>query len=129
MYVIAAVDLLVVSPTSSLSFHCSCSEHNFPNVTAHMYGDVNAVVRYDYDGIKLDGCGEFLNLTWWADLLNATGRPILIENCHWGAVLTGNCIEPVCSLCHFLSPHRPDGAHAGLVPLELLPHQRRCQWL
>lgn len=64
--------------------NCICSEHNYPNVTAHMQGDVNAVTQYGFNGIKLDGCGEFLNLTWWADLLNATGRPILIENCHWG---------------------------------------------
>jgi hypothetical protein len=35
-------------------------------------------------GIKLDGCGEFLNLTVFANLMNKTGKPILIENCHWG---------------------------------------------
>ena len=29
------------------------------------------------------GCGQFRNLTWWAELLNKTGRPIMIENCHW----------------------------------------------
>ena len=35
-------------------------------------------------GIKLDGCGEFLNLTVFAELMNKTGKPILVENCHWG---------------------------------------------
>ena len=27
-----------------------------------------------YVGVKLDNCGQFRNLTWWAELLNATGR-------------------------------------------------------
>lgn len=31
-----------------------------------------------------DACGEFENLTVWAELINATGRPMMIENCHWG---------------------------------------------
>ena len=34
------------------------------------------------DGLKIDSCSQFNNLTWWADLLNATGRQILVENCH-----------------------------------------------
>ena len=33
-----------------------------------------------FDGLKLDSCSQFNNLTWWAALLNATGREILIEN-------------------------------------------------
>jgi hypothetical protein len=36
------------------------------------------------DGVKLDGCGAFRNLSVWAELLNKTGRPVLIEDCHWG---------------------------------------------
>eukprot|EP00730_Choanoeca_flexa_P004622 TRINITY_DN11751_c0_g1_i1.p2 TRINITY_DN11751_c0_g1~~TRINITY_DN11751_c0_g1_i1.p2 ORF type:complete len:545 (+),score=102.13 TRINITY_DN11751_c0_g1_i1:3443-5077(+) len=66
--------------------NCICRESNFPNdlVQAHYQGDVTAAVDFGYDGIKLDGCGEFLNLTLWADLLNKTGRMVMIENCHWG---------------------------------------------
>ncbi|EDQ91557.1 uncharacterized protein MONBRDRAFT_31543 [Monosiga brevicollis MX1] len=69
--------------------NCICAEHNFPSdlIDAHYAGDVTAIAGYGYDGVKLDGCGEFMNLTYWADLLNATGRPILIENCHWGDTL------------------------------------------
>jgi alpha-galactosidase len=52
------------------------------NLTLHMAGTVDAAVRYGFDGIKLDGCGEFRNLTWWYKLLNASGRPFVIENCH-----------------------------------------------
>ena len=33
-----------------------------------------------FDGLKLDSCSQFNNLTRWAALLNATGREILIEN-------------------------------------------------
>lgn len=29
-------------------------------------------------------CGEFRNLTLFAELYNATGKEIMIENCHWG---------------------------------------------
>ena len=35
-------------------------------------------------GAKFDACGEFENLSTWADLINASGRPMMIENCHWG---------------------------------------------
>jgi len=45
-----------------------------------------AVGEYNFDGLKLDSCSQFNNLTWWASLLNATGRHILIENCHQGGL-------------------------------------------
>ena len=31
-------------------------------------------------------CSQFNNLTWWSELLNNTGRHILIENCHQGGL-------------------------------------------
>lgn len=84
--------------------NCGCSEHQTvaswgPAVTTgalpfgkgplndginHYIGEVQATIDFGFDGIKLDGCGEFLNLTEFAELLNKTGKPILIENCHWG---------------------------------------------
>ena len=33
-----------------------------------------AVAEFNFDGLKLDSCSQFNNLTWWASLLNATGR-------------------------------------------------------
>lgn len=30
----------------------------------------------------VDGCSQFHNTSLWASLLNATGRPVLVENCH-----------------------------------------------
>jgi alpha-galactosidase len=58
-----------------------CWEGNGP-LTKHMVQSANAVAEFGFDGVKLDGCGEFRNLTWWSELLNATGRRVLIENCH-----------------------------------------------
>ena len=46
--------------------------------------DVAALAAFEFDGVKLDGCGRQLDLDKWASLLNKTGRPVMIENCHWG---------------------------------------------
>eukprot|EP01006_Ploeotia_vitrea_P048604 TRINITY_DN67255_c4_g1_i1.p1 TRINITY_DN67255_c4_g1~~TRINITY_DN67255_c4_g1_i1.p1 ORF type:complete len:378 (-),score=24.30 TRINITY_DN67255_c4_g1_i1:364-1344(-) len=62
--------------------NCICAEHHTSLKKYH--GDVNAIVGYKFDGVKLDNCGASKNLTLWAELLNKTGRPVLIENCHWG---------------------------------------------
>eukprot|EP00038_Savillea_parva_P009018 m.180708 g.180708 ORF g.180708 m.180708 type:complete len:593 (-) comp15074_c0_seq1:172-1950(-) len=69
--------------------NCGNAEHSKPaswgpDQIFHYEGDVQATIDFGFDGIKLDGCGEFLNLTLWADLFNETGHPVLIENCHWG---------------------------------------------
>ena len=50
------------------------------DIANHMEMSAAAVAKYGFDGLKLDGCGQFRNLTWWAELLNKTGRHILIEN-------------------------------------------------
>lgn len=47
-------------------------------------GDVDALIAFGYDGIKLDNCGKQRDMQLWSDLINATGKKILIENCHWG---------------------------------------------
>jgi len=46
--------------------------------------DVKALVGLGFDSVKLDGCGAQLDLQKWSDLIDATGKAILIENCHWG---------------------------------------------
>ena len=72
--------------------NCICAEHNFTQAAYeknHMENSVKALVDLGFDGVKLDGCGQFLNLTWWAQLINETGRPIMIENCHWGFAVPG----------------------------------------
>eukprot|EP01064_Diplonema_japonicum_P031122 TRINITY_DN546_c5_g1_i1.p1 TRINITY_DN546_c5_g1~~TRINITY_DN546_c5_g1_i1.p1 ORF type:complete len:454 (+),score=117.55 TRINITY_DN546_c5_g1_i1:70-1362(+) len=72
--------------------NCICRETTFTNdtyIALHMEASAAAVANFEFDGVKLDGCGQFMNLTWWGALLNATGRPIMIENCHWGRTYPG----------------------------------------
>ena len=47
-------------------------------------GDVEALAEYNFDSVKLDGCADpgQTNMTLWSALLNATGKAVLIENCH-----------------------------------------------
>jgi hypothetical protein len=67
-----------------------------PNGINHYKGDVQATIDFGFDGIKLDACGIFLNLSLWAELLNETGKHVLIENCHWGhdGPATNNTMNP-----------------------------------
>jgi len=45
---------------------------------------MKAVVDYGFDGVKVDACGQYLDMALYAQLLNASGRQVLLENCHWG---------------------------------------------
>jgi alpha-galactosidase len=64
--------------------NCICSESGKlqANWPPQMHGDVNTIVSLGYDGVKIDGCGPSHNLLEWAEFINTTGRPIMIENCH-----------------------------------------------
>eukprot|EP00933_Yihiella_yeosuensis_P005239 TRINITY_DN109718_c0_g1_i1.p1 TRINITY_DN109718_c0_g1~~TRINITY_DN109718_c0_g1_i1.p1 ORF type:complete len:443 (+),score=87.47 TRINITY_DN109718_c0_g1_i1:73-1401(+) len=63
--------------------NCICTEKK--QVPREGYeGDVKALVDFGFDGVKLDGCGTQLDLDLWSGLINASGRPVTIENCHWG---------------------------------------------
>lgn len=116
--------------------NCICAERGFDQVKdAEIIGKIMeksaaAVGAFEFDGLKLDSCSQFNNLTWyspilkkhysvlsvpvllssgsncqdrlgtekqgelrqrsgfrrWSSLLNKTGRPILIENCHQGGL-------------------------------------------
>lgn len=50
----------------------------------HYQGDVQATLDFGFSSIKLDACGIFRNMTYWAELFNATGRQVMIEDCHFG---------------------------------------------
>ncbi len=68
---------------------CICQEQGKAQLwpgTAHYSGDVNATVAFGFDSVKLDGCGDFRDLHLWYKLFSAQ-RPVMIENCHWGADL------------------------------------------
>lgn len=63
--------------------NCICRE--LEGSPSSLYaGDVRALVDYGFDGLKLDDCGSEKDLNLWASLLNASGKDVVIENCHWG---------------------------------------------
>lgn len=64
--------------------NCICMEGKEP--TQAMYAqDVHFLTDvFQFDAIKLDGCGKQLDLDVWARLINQSGRRVMIENCHWG---------------------------------------------
>ena len=47
-------------------------------------GDVNALVKYNFDGVKIDGCGKMNNMTLYASLMMKSNKTFAIENCHGG---------------------------------------------
>ncbi len=65
--------------------NCICSDHCSDD-TCYL-GDVDATLSFGFDSIKLDGCGAQRDLQKYADLFNASGKSILIENCHWGGTV------------------------------------------
>ena len=50
-------------------------------VDAVYRSSVQMLVDQQWDAVKLDGCSQFHNTTHWASLMEASGRPILVENC------------------------------------------------
>ena len=63
--------------------NCICNEQEaYP---ANMVNDVAFLREYDFDGVKFDGCSSSKNITYWQEMINATGsKPMLTENCHNG---------------------------------------------
>jgi alpha-galactosidase len=62
--------------------NCNCQDH-CSNATCYA-GDVAALIEFGFDSVKLDNCGVEKDLDTWANLYNASGRSIMVENCHWG---------------------------------------------
>ena len=77
---------------------CECPELQLhPQEELSIYrGDVDAILKAGFDSVKFDACGQLNNMTRWANLLNASARPVMLENCHWGycdgdrSLLNGN---------------------------------------
>jgi len=61
---------------------CACGEH--VELDINYEGDVRQLHALGFDGVKLDNCGDQRNMTKYAELMQATGKSYLIENCHWG---------------------------------------------
>ena len=60
-------------------------ENNYTNpqqIAQHYWGDVHATQLWGLHGFKVDGCGQFNNMSLYAALANNTGVPMLFESCH-----------------------------------------------
>jgi hypothetical protein len=74
---------------------CACDLENSytnstqPTIAQVVAGTVAATVEYKFDGLKLDSCSQFNNMTHWAEEINATGKRVLLENCHQGGLVPG----------------------------------------
>jgi alpha-galactosidase len=64
---------------------CGCSKGEHALSQPHYEQDAAALVQYGFSGLKVDGCGNEPNMTAWAAALNATGVPLLLENCNDGS--------------------------------------------
>eukprot|EP01043_Picozoa_sp_COSAG02_P000881 COSAG02_NODE_18_length_54986_cov_345.599322_15_plen_506_part_00 len=72
--------------------NCLCSENQFTDpaqIAMIVRRSADAVARLGFKSLKLDSCGQFNNMTLWAEELNATGVAIAIENCHQGGMTPG----------------------------------------
>lgn len=76
--------------------NCDCSDHcdkgqtrgQGPVCEMQMKQDVAALVKkYDFDAWKLDGCGGEYDLVAINKEIKAAGKPIMVENCHWGGTI------------------------------------------
>jgi len=61
---------------------CKCGERI--EKTINYEGDIKDLHAFDFDGVKIDGCGRQRNQTFYAELMKESGRNYTIENCHWG---------------------------------------------
>lgn len=67
-------------------------------------GDVAALTEYGFDSVKFDGCAApptgQNDMTLWSSLLNATGKAVLIEDCHDTSAPTAPIAEGGCPTFH-----------------------------
>jgi alpha-galactosidase len=76
--------------------NCICSDQH-SSAKKYYEGDVKAFRKFNFDSWKLDGCGIQTNMTLWDDLMKADGgRPVMVENCHWGSKVP---FEPTRTWC------------------------------
>ena len=61
---------------------CKCGERKA--LDKNYAGDIQSLHTYDFDGVKIDGCGAQRNMTLYAQLMQESGKSYTIENCHWG---------------------------------------------
>ena len=57
---------------------CICMEKG----RTYFEQDVAFMHEMGFDTVKIDQCGSAMNMSLWAALINATGRSMMLENCH-----------------------------------------------
>ena len=63
--------------------NCHCADHTCGDAKCYA-GEVNNTLALGFGSLKVDGCGPLGNVSDFAARLNASGTPVLIENCHNG---------------------------------------------
>ena len=92
---------------------CACKSENSytasttPTIAQAIAGTVASTVEFGFDGLKLDSCSQFNNMSQWAAELNATGKAVLLENCHQGGLVPGQRM-PGQGLCQGRGPGASD---------------------
>ena len=66
--------------------NCECKEknRNMSDTSKYYQADVDATVKFKFDAVKLDNCGDLLDIEQWQQLYAKSGRDIEIEGCYWG---------------------------------------------
>lgn len=64
--------------------NCICSDQHSSDRKFYE-GDVKAFRKFGFDAWKLDGCGVQTDMQLWDDLIKASGKAVMVENCHWGS--------------------------------------------
>jgi alpha-galactosidase len=66
--------------------NCICSDHCVGDACEmQIKADVAALNKYGFDAWKLDGCGGETDLVMVNEYIKASGKAIMVENCHWGS--------------------------------------------
>ena len=71
------------------NIECHGQEQGWSNTPAlhqkHYAGVASWLAKTGFDEVKVDSGGRFGDFDTWQRVLNATGRPIALENCHVAA--------------------------------------------
>jgi alpha-galactosidase len=61
--------------------NCFCHKQELATNHTTYTQDVDLVVKAEFDGLKIDGCGPNHDIGKWMDAIQKSGRPITVENC------------------------------------------------
>jgi len=81
------------------NIECHGQEQGWSNTPAlhqkHYTGVASWLAKTGFDEVKVDSGGRFGDFDAWQRVLNATGRPIALENCHAGPLPNASwCTAP-----------------------------------